>query len=96
MIIQHLRHPISVEPGNRVELDAIDNVEIPAPREATAGHVSAGAKNDAPPPKPVPPPVQVEEVPMMHTMGVISISSNDAFEDLVKEQAAESHNASKK
>ena len=86
----------AIQRHNRVELDAIDNVELPAPRETTAGHVSAGAKNDAPPPKPVPPPVQVEQEPMMPTMGVISISHNDAFEDLVKEQAAESHNGSKK
>ena len=79
----------AIQRHNRVELDAIDNVELPAPREATAGHVSAGAKNDAPPPKPVPPPVQVEEVPMMHTMGMISISHRDELEDLEKQVAAE-------
>lgn len=63
----------AIQRHNRVELDAIDNVELPAPRETTAGHVTAGAKNDAPPPKPVPPPVQVEEHFEL-LMGAISIS----------------------
>jgi len=80
----------AIQRHNRVELDAIDNVELPAPREATAGHVSAGAKNDAPPPKPVPPPVvQIEEQHLMLTMGAISISHRDELEDLEKQVAAE-------
>jgi len=87
----------AIQRHNRVELDAIDNVEIAPPNEATAGHVRAGAKNDAPPPKPVVvAPVQVEQEPMMHTMGVVSISHDDAFQELVKEQAAESHKRLKK
>lgn len=76
----------AIQRHNRVEIDGIDNVEVAAPRETTAGHVRAGVKNDAPPPKPVAPPV-VEEEHLMHTMGVISIShrdSPDLIDDLEK------------
>jgi len=69
---------------NRVELDAIDTVEIAPAREATSTHVEANARTEAPPPKPLPPP-KVEEVepPMMHTMGVIAIDHSDRLDDLL-------------
>jgi hypothetical protein len=67
----------AIQRHNRVELDGIDNVEIPAPPEATHGHVRANAKNDAPPPKPVPPPPPAPKVEeMTHVlMGDVDISS---------------------
>jgi len=76
----------AVKRHNRVELDAIDSVEIALAREVTSGHVEANAKTEAPPPKPVPPP-QVEEVvePVMHTMGVIAIDHDVQFPSLVEE-----------
>ena len=43
----------AIQRHNRVELDGIDNVEVPAPAETTNGHVAAGAKNDPPPPEPL-------------------------------------------
>jgi len=69
---------------SRVELDAIDTVEIAPAREATSTHVEANARTEAPPPKPLPPP-KVEEVepPMMHTMGVIAIDHGDRLDDLL-------------
>jgi len=74
-----------VKRHNRVELDAIDSVEIAPAREVTTGHVEANAKTEAPPPTPVPPP-QVEVVePIMHTMGVIAIDHDMRFEHLVDE-----------
>ncbi|MEP6860038.1 MAG: hypothetical protein ABJE66_05425 [Deltaproteobacteria bacterium] len=63
-----------VQHHERVELDAIDNIEVAPAREATTGHIQANAKTEAPPPKPIPPPqVEVVEPPTMHTMGVIAI-----------------------
>jgi hypothetical protein len=44
--------------------------------------VRANAKNDAPPPKPVPPPVQVPEEHMMHTMGVMVMQRDEDVEQL--------------
>ncbi|HEY6038950.1 MAG TPA: hypothetical protein VIV58_31925 [Kofleriaceae bacterium] len=77
-----------VKRHNRVELDAIDSVEIAPAREATTTHVEAHARTEAPPPKPLPPP-QVEEVepPMMHTMGVIAIDHGHGFDSLIDEPA---------
>jgi hypothetical protein len=46
---------VAIQRHNRIELDGIDNIEAPAPREATTTHVAANAKNDAPPPKPIEP-----------------------------------------
>jgi hypothetical protein len=73
-----------VQRHKRVELDAIDNIEVAPARETTTGHFAANAKTEAPPPKPMPPPhVEAFEPPMM-TMGVIAIHHNeDAFESLV-------------
>jgi hypothetical protein len=71
-----------VQRHKRVELDAIDNIEVAPPREATTGHVQANAKTEAPPPKPLPPPhVEVVEPPMMHTMGVIAIDHHFDLEE---------------
>lgn len=76
----------AIQRHNRVELDAIDNVELPASRETTTGHVTAGANNDAPPPKPVPPHV-VEEEHYMHTMGVISMPrDSDLLQNLTRQE----------
>jgi len=50
----------AIQRHNRVELDAIDNVEVPAQSEATAGHVTA-VKNDVAPPKRNPHLHQIEE-----------------------------------
>lgn len=85
-----------VKRHNRVELDAIDSVEIAPPREATSTHVEANARTEAPPPKPLPPP-KVEEVepPMMHTMGVIAIHHGDGFDGLI-DPPADSLSASTK
>lgn len=71
-----------VQRHKRVELDAIDNIEVAPPREATTGHVQANAKTEAPPPKPLPPPkVEVVEPPMMRTMGMISIDHHFDLEE---------------
>jgi hypothetical protein len=85
----------AVQRHNRVELDAVDSVELPAPREATHGHVTAGAKNDAPPPKPVPPPV-VEEQHFTHTMGVILMPRDNELLDNLRKQEIESRLERKK
>ena len=61
----------AIQRHNRVELDAIDNIEVPAQSEATAGHVTA-VKNDVAPPKRNPRLDQIEERLAIHaTVGEI-------------------------
>jgi hypothetical protein len=50
----------AIQRHNRVELDGIDNVEVPTQSEATFGHVTA-VKNDVAPPKRNPHLHQIEE-----------------------------------
>ena len=72
----------AIQRHNRVDVDGVDNVDVPIAPEATHGRVRANAKNDAPPPKPVPPPVQVPEEHMMHTMGVMVMQRDEDVEQL--------------
>jgi len=44
---------VAIQRHNRIVVDTVDEVEVTPPKEATSTHVSAMAKNDAPPPKPV-------------------------------------------
>jgi hypothetical protein len=61
----------AIQRHNRVELDAIDNVEVPAQSEATVGHVTA-VKNDVAPPKRSPRVDQIEERLAIHaTVGQV-------------------------
>jgi hypothetical protein len=68
----------AIQRHNRVDVDGIDNVDVPVAPEATDGRVRANAKNDAPPPKPAAP-VQVPEEHLMHTMGVM-VMRRDVFD----------------
>ncbi len=65
----------AVQRHNRVELDGIDNVELPAPPESVDGHVTARAHNDAPPPKPVEVEVEVGSLGETYSVAMGGISS---------------------
>ncbi|MFT3694258.1 MAG: hypothetical protein QM831_14020 [Kofleriaceae bacterium] len=72
---------VAVQRHNRVELDAIDSVEVAPATEVARSHVQASSHQEAPPP---PPPVveqiKVVDEPMMHTMGVVALHHDSLVE----------------
>jgi hypothetical protein len=77
----------AIQRHNRIDLDGIDNVDVPVAPERTHGRVQANAKNDAPPPKPLPPPVVKVEERFEHVLMGDIISPREELQ-----QAEANHN----